>query len=132
MSTSSLPLWMTIEPSLTHTQLLLVQPAVGTLLKARLSPTPARPGGLVAVLEALSAWEGKPLSAVIDADAEDVQRHPEAWARLVGEARSSPHVTVEWSAPPQWKGGRQRFFEGMGDYASARRLLGRNVLGVLP
>jgi hypothetical protein len=126
------PLWMTIEPTLAFTQLLLVQPQVGTLLKARLSPTPARPGGLSLLLEALSAWEGKALSAVIDADAEDVERHPEAWARLVGEARDSRNVVVEWSHPAQWNGARPRFFEGMGDFSSARKLLGRNVLGVLP
>lgn len=126
------PLWMAIEPRLAFTQLLLVQPSMGTLLKARLSPTPARPGGLSLLLEALSAWQGKPLSAVIDADAEDVERHPEAWARLVGEARDSKHVVVEWSHPALWNGARPRFFEGMGDFSSARKLLGRHALGVLP
>lgn len=129
---SSLPLWMTIEPTLTHTQLLLTQPGMGALLKARLSPTPARPGGVALLLEALSAWEGKPLSAVIDADAEDVQRHPEAWALLLGEAKDSTNITVEWSHPTTWKATRPRFFEDMGDFTSARRLLGRSVLGVLP
>lgn len=125
------PLWMTVEPTLSFTQLLLAQPGMGTLLKARLSPMPARPGGLALLLEALSAWEGKPLFAVIDADAQDVERHPEAWARLVGEAQSA-QVTVEWSHPATWKGARPRFFEGMGNFSSARKLLGRSVLGVLP
>lgn len=128
----SLPLWMTIEPTLTFSQLLLAKPGVGTLLKARLSPTPARPGGLSQLLEALSAWEGLPLCAVVDADAEDIERHPGAWARLLGEARDSAHVSVEWSHPATSKAGRPRFFEGMGDFSSARKLLGRSVLGVLP
>lgn len=93
---------------------------------------PRRPGGLSALLEALATWQGQNLSAVIDADAEDVERHPEAWARLVGEAHGLAHVSVEWSSPAlaPWK--RARFFEGMGDFSSARRLLGRNALGVVP
>lgn len=132
MSPSELPLWMSVEPKQFFTQLMLVQPTRGTLLKARLSPTPKRPGGLSLLLEAVSAWEGRPLCAVIDADAEDVQRHPEAWARLVGEAKDSTHVSVEWSHPATWKGARPRFFEGMGDFSAARKLLGRTVLGELP
>ena len=74
----------------------------------------------------------QPLSAVIDADAEEVQRHPERWARLLSEAKDSANITVEWSHPATWKGARPRFFEGMGDFTSARKLLGRSVLGVLP
>jgi hypothetical protein len=123
-------LWMTVEPKLGCTQLMLTSPGPGTLLKARLSPTPRRPGGLSMLLEALAAWEGSSLTAVVDADAEDVQRHPDAWARLVGETRGLAHVTVEWSSPASWP--RQRFFEGMGDFSSARRLLSRNILGVTP
>lgn len=125
---SSSPMWMTVEPKLGFTQLLLVSPGPGTLLKARLAPTPRRPGGLSALLEALATWQGQNLTAVVDADAEDVERHPEAWARLVGEARGLAHVNVEWSSPATWP--RRRFFEGMGDFSSARRLLGRSALGV--
>jgi hypothetical protein len=131
MSSLELPLWMSVEPKLSFTQLLLAQPGTGALLKARLSPTPARAGGLALLLEALSAWEGRPVFAVVDADAEDVQRHPEAWARLVGEASNSAHVTVEWSHPATWKAARPRFFEGMGNFASARKMLGRTALGEL-
>ena len=108
-----------------------MSPGPGTLLKARLAPTPMRPGGLSLLLEALAAWQGQNLTAVVDADAEDVERRPEVWARLVGEARGLAHVNVEWSSPAlaPWK--RTRFFEGMGDFRSSRRLLGRNALGVV-
>lgn len=131
MSSLELPLWMSVEPKQYFTQLLLTEPGAGPRLKAQLSATPARAGGLAMLLEALSAWEGRPLFAVVDADAEDVQRHPETWARLVGEASNSAHVTVEWSHAATWKGARSRFFDGMGNFSSARKLLGRTALGEL-
>ena len=73
-------------------------------------------------LEALAGWHGRPLSAVLDADAEEVLRSPERWARMMGEAAQNPSITVEWCAPAQGKLWRDRFFE-VGDFGSARRLL---------
>lgn len=120
------PLWLTLEPRIPYTQMLLTLSGVGTLLKARLSPEPHEPGALQALLEGLSSWQGLPLTAVIDADAEDVHRRPEVWARLLGEAQESPRIQVEWSSPPQ--AFPDRFF-AVGDFRSARRLLARTVLG---
>jgi hypothetical protein len=125
---SSSPLWLTLEPSIPYTQLVLTLSGVGTLLKARLSPQPSEPGALTSLLEALSSWQGLPLTAVVDADAEDVERHPELWSRLLGEAQESPRIHVEWSSPPQAFARRDKFFE-VGDFRSARRLLTRTVLG---
>jgi len=69
------PLWLSIEPRLSFTKLSLCGPAVGTQLRAKLSPTPALPGALGLLLEALVACEGRPF-AVVDANAEDVRRRP--------------------------------------------------------
>lgn len=115
------PLWMSIEPLFGYTQMLLSQPGRGTLLQARLAKAPVQPGGVSMLLEALSAWEGKPLYAVLDADAEDVQAHPERWARLLGEAGQSPRITIEWSSPPQGRLSQGRFFKG--DFSSSKRLI---------
>lgn len=126
---SSSLLWMSVEPRASFTQLLLTSPRAGPLLKARLAPTPRLPGGLSLLLEALAVWQGQNLTAVIDAEAEDVRLRPDVWARLVGEARGIAHVEVEWSSPAA---PRARFFEGSGDFTPSRRLLGRNILGVVP
>lgn len=96
---SSLPLWLALEPELSCTKLLLSHSSDGTLLKARLSATPAHPGALAMLLESLSAWQGMPLYAVLDADAEGVSKHPECWARLMGEAEQHHSIHVEWSSP---------------------------------
>src|SRR4051812_4053327 len=86
LSSMSLPcLWLSMEPRIEFTQMHLCLAGVGTLMKARLSTTPAH-GGVSKFLEALSEWQGMPLCAVLDADAEEVSRYPERWARLLGEA----------------------------------------------
>lgn len=123
------PLWLSLEPRLGFTQLVLCGPGVGTQLRARLSPTPALPGALGQLLEGLVAWEGRPLVAVLDADAEDVQRRPETWARLTAEVGQRPDITVEWCSPPAARLGRDRFFDAGGDGASARLLLTNAALG---
>lgn len=126
---SSPPLWLALQPGQSHTQMLLSQSGTGTLLKARLSPEPMHPGALAKLLEALADWQGQSLFAVLDADAEEVRRCPERWARMTDEAVKSPAITVEWSAPVQGPLWRERFFE-MGDFASTRRLLTRSATGL--
>lgn len=122
------PLWLTLEPEFGFTRILLSQSGVGTLLKARLSPTPAQPGALALLLEGLSAWQGMPLFAVLDADGEGVSREPERWARMVGEATERPSIHVEWSCPPPSRLSRDRTLE-FGDFSTARRLLVHTVTG---
>lgn len=122
------PLWLTIEPHTGYTQLVLSQASSGTLLKARLSPEPSTPGGVAMLLEALSNWQGLPLFAVLDADAEAVRQQPERWARFLGDAAEHPRITVEWSSPPPARLSRDSFFR-MGDFRSSRRLLSHAVLG---
>jgi hypothetical protein len=124
---SSQPLWLSVEPNTPYTRLLLSQPGAGTSLKARLPSVPSQPGGVAQLMEALANWYGRPLCAVVDADAEDVQLRPELWARLLGEAEG-PRVHVEWvstQAPLR----RDRFFDAMGDFATAKKLLLRGATG---
>ena len=73
------------------------------------------------LLEALSLWYGLPLHAVLDADAEDVRRHPERWSLLLGDAPERA-VRVEWVAVHRCRK-HDRFLESMGDFASGRQLV---------
>lgn len=117
------PLCLSLEPQIGYTQMLLTMPTVGTLLKARLSSEPAHPGALTSFLQGLALWSGLPLFVVLDADAEEVLRHPEKWARMMGDAAQSPSITVQWSCPPPARLYRDKFFDRMGDFSSARRML---------
>lgn len=121
-------LWLSIEPSLVETRLTLSQSTVGTLLRARLPAMPAQPQALAQLLEGLVAWFGLPLCAVLDADAEDVQDHPERWSSYFGPLQS-PHITIAWSAlslvprhPDPWLG-------KLGGFSRAKRLINLAATG---
>jgi hypothetical protein len=100
----------------------------GVLLKALLPPMPAQPKALAQFLEALVAWFNLPLTAVLDADAQDVRLHPEIWADWLGDLSSS-QISVAWGAPPTVglnnPADRQqrRFLAKMGEFARAKRLI---------
>jgi hypothetical protein len=81
------------------------------------------------MLEAIVAWYGRPLTAVLDAAAQDVARHPERWARLFGDLDGEA-IRVEWVAPlrPAFK--RDRFMGRIGDFRSASQLVTFAATGV--
>jgi len=118
---SQSPLWMSIEPMIVETRLMLSVPGVGTVLRARLPLLPRQPQALAMLLQALSAWYGEPFCAVVEAEAEDVWRHPERWSRLLGEL-DGEQIRVEWVWPSS-RSVRDRFLGAVGDFHRARRLI---------
>jgi len=116
------PLWMSIDPDHDETRLMLTEARVGAALRARLPPVPRQPRALAQLLEALSAWYGMPLTAVIDAGAEGALHHPERWAQLLGEI-DGEQVRVEWVVVPARSDRRDRFLGELGDFSAAKRLL---------
>jgi hypothetical protein len=125
-----LPLWMTIEPRPTEVRMLLTEPSAGPSLKARLPP-PVEARAVPQLLESLALWYSRPLHAVLDADAEDVRMHPERWALLAGDLPIL-QMSVEWVKRPPGpvRKDRARFLESMGDFRSARHLLGLAATGM--
>lgn len=116
------PLWMSIDPGHDETRLMLTEARVGAALRARLPPVPRQPRALAQLLEALSAWYGMPLTAVIDAGAEGALHHPQRWAQLLGEI-DGEQVRVEWVVVPARSEYRDRFLGELGDFSAAKRLL---------
>ena len=94
------PLWMTIEPRLSEVRLVLTGPSQGPSLKALL-PLPSEARAVPMLLEALCLWHRRPLHAVLDADAEDVQSHAERWALLAGDLPLL-ELSVEWAGHRHW------------------------------
>ena len=124
-----LPLWISIEPSPSGVRLLLTEPSAGPSLKAVL-PLPSDPRALPLLLESLCGWHQRPLCAVVDADAEDIQSHPERWALLAGDLAPA-QLSIEWARRgARRRGERERFLEEIGSVGSGRRLLGNAVLGL--
>jgi hypothetical protein len=122
------PLWMSIEPGTRETRLMLTQPMVGPVLRARLPAVPAHPDALGFILRGLAAWYGQAFCAALDAESEDVRLHPERWARLLGDLEDSL-IQVEWVARPDSPDHRDRFLGAVGDFSSARRLITRAATG---
>jgi len=105
-----------------ETTLMLIEARVGPALRARLPPVPRQPRALAQLLEALSAWYGMPLTAVIDAGAEGASHHPQRWTQLLGEI-DGEQVRVEWVVVPARAERRDRFLGELGDFSAAKRLL---------
>jgi hypothetical protein len=121
---------MTIEPRPSEVRLVLTEPSQGPSFKALL-PLPSEARAVPMLLEALCLWHRRPLRAVLDADAEDVQSHPERWALLAGDLPLL-EMSVEWAhrGRAAHRTDRARFLESMGDHRSARQLLGHAVMGM--
>jgi hypothetical protein len=81
------------------------------------------------LLEALSLWHGRPLHAVLDADAEDVRLYPEKWAVSLGDAPELA-VRVEWVSVPAVRRIRDRFLGELGEHRSGESLLAFAATGV--
>ena len=121
-------LWMTIEPRETETRLQLSVGGGGLCLRARLPVYPHHPRALAQLLEALVAWYGRPLTAVLDADAQDVAQHPERWARLLGDL-DGERIRVEWVSVPRLAFRRDRFLGRLGGSRRHRELVGFAATG---
>jgi hypothetical protein len=93
----SQPLWLTIEPHPEEMLLSLHEPFRGSVLRARLPLCPCQPRALATLLESLVARYGRPLVAVLDADAQDVRQHGERWG---------PAFWGNWTRPTSRYGGR--------------------------
>jgi hypothetical protein len=119
-------LWLSIEPTPSETRLLLSRSNFGVVLQAKLPPIPAQPKALAQLLEALVAWHGEPLCAVLDADAQDVRENPEKWADFFGPIES-PHISLSWGMPISKK--RGRFFKELGHFSRAKRLINAAATG---
>lgn len=121
-------LWLSIEPDIAETKLTLSQSTVGALLRARMPAMPAQPQALAQLCEALVSWFGLPLCAVLDADAQDVQDHPERWASFFGPLQS-PHITVAWSALSLVPRPRDPWLGKLGGFSRAKRLINLAATG---
>ena len=116
-----LPMWVSIERTAEEIRLSLYIPDKGLKLRARLPAVPVEPRALTMLLEALVAFYGLPLCAVVDADASDVSCQPELWAHLLGELNGQ-QIQVKWSARPARRP-RDRFLGALGGFRRADRVL---------
>jgi hypothetical protein len=115
-------LWMAIEPREFELRLQLTDPGKGLVMRCRLPQEPAHPRALANLLQAFSDWYGRPLTAVLDADAQDVGLRPAFYARMLGEL-DGERIRVQWSRPLRKAFRRDRYLGALGDFRRARELV---------
>ena len=116
-------IWMGIAPSATSTRVLAMAGPHDTILKARLSRSPAHPRAMATLLEAIALWQGRPIRAALCAD----ERHGGSDSSLFRETFADvggPLYPLDWiPAPERGRRVRRRDIAGMGEFADLRQLL---------
>lgn len=116
-------IWMGIAPSATSTRVLAIAGPHDTILKARLSRSPAHPRAMATLLEAIALWQGRPIRAALCADAQcdgsETSLYRETFADVGG-----PLYTLDWiPAPERGRRARRRDIAGMGAFADLKQML---------
>ena len=116
-------IWMGIAPNATSTRVLAMAGPHDTILKARLSRSPAHPRAMATLLEAIALWQGRSIRAALCADAQpggsDLSLFRETFTDVGG-----PLYTLNWiPAPERGRRARRRDISGMGEFADLRQLL---------
>lgn len=116
-------IWMGIAPSATSTRVLAMAGPHDTILKARLSRSPAHPRAMATLLEAIALWQGRRIRAALCADAQrggsDSSLFRETFTDVGG-----PLYSLDWiPALERGRRARRRDINGMGEFADLRQLL---------
>jgi hypothetical protein len=119
---------MSIEPKFHETRVMLTMGGVGTLLRARFPLIPKQPEGMGLFLKGIAAWHGQPFCAVLDADAVDVQKHPERWSRMLGDLDESV-IRVEWRGYSQ-SFRHDSLINTVGDFRCGKRMITYTATGL--
>jgi hypothetical protein len=114
-------IWMGISPERQATRLLAMAGPGETILKARLSPSPAHPRAMATLLEAVALWQGTHVRAVLAAGerdgASDSSLYREAFSDVGG-----PLYTLDW-VPGCRRARRHRDLRGVGAFGDLRQLV---------
>jgi hypothetical protein len=98
-------------------------------MKARLPRLPSHPRAAAMLLESISAWYQRPLTAVLDADALRSQHDPGPWSELLADL-PGVDLSVAWVEHRRTnRSGRSRYFDGVADTREAKRLLSLATTG---
>ncbi len=114
-------IWMGIAPERQATRVIAMTGPSETILKARLSPSPAHPRAMATLLEAVALWQGSRVRAALSADEQDgvsdTSLYREAFSNVGG-----PLYTLDWV--PACRGRRRhRDLPGLGGFTDLRQLV---------
>jgi hypothetical protein len=123
-------IWLGVSPSRYATRILAMRGPSETILKAHLSLRPSSPRAVIALLESIALWEGKPVRAALVVDDESMPStetvttlYRDTFA-LFGE---TPLYQLDWVRRAEAGRRRKDAVGPMGEFGDLERLLARTV-----
>lgn len=115
-------IWVGLWPSARTTQIVAMSGVSKTILKANLSLRPSNAQAVTTLLEAIAQWEGRPVRAVLVADASSTSSCPTTLYRDTFAVFGGRTYELEWvSRVPV--GRSKSVLGGMGSFRRLERLL---------
>ena len=116
-------IWMGIAPSATSTRVLAMAGVHDTILKARLSRSPAHPRAMTTPFEAIALWQGLPIRAALCADERQGGSDSSLFRETFGDAGGLLYTLTWTPAPARGRRARRHDITGMGEFADLRDVL---------
>jgi hypothetical protein len=114
-------IWMAISPEPSATRVIAMAGPSETILKARLSRTPAHPRAMATLLEAVALWQGSRVRAALCAADKDGDSDTRLYREAFGDG-GGPLYTLDW-VPALHARRRHRDVSGVGAFADLRQLV---------
>jgi len=115
-------IWMAVAPSATGTRVLAMAGAGETILKARLSRSPAHPRAMATLLEAIALWQGLPVRAALCADVAPSGFETSLYRDAFNDG-GGPLYRIDWVPGPGGRKRATRDIAGMGAFADLRQVV---------
>lgn len=114
-------IWMGISPERHATRVLAMAGPSETILKARLSPSPAHPRAMATLLEAVALWQGTQVRAALCAAEKDGASDSSLYREAFNDG-GGPLYTLDW-VPARRARRRHRDLAGVGAFGDLRQLV---------
>lgn len=120
-------IWLGLWPNSRATRVLAMRGASETILKGRLPLRPSSTRAVTALLEAIALWEGRPVRAVLVADASSTSSCPTTLYRDTFELYGARTALYEFEWVSHVAARRRDGLGGMGSFVDLERVLVHTV-----
>ena len=120
-------IWLGLWPNARATRILVMRGASETILKGQLPLRPSSVRAVTALFEAIALWEGRPVRAVLVADASSTSSCPTTLYRDTFQLYGERTALYEFEWVSHVPGRRRDGLGGMGSFVDLERVLLHSV-----